>query len=98
MLSAANWAYTWLEPGRDTDELADRFLAILVDGIRGYATPRDADAMQPPHRQSVRVRCGASDAASRVAGGAPGGVETRLTTAPGEATRSPGGRERGDAI
>jgi AcrR family transcriptional regulator len=39
VLSAANWAYTWLEPGRDTDELADRFLAILVDGIRGYATP-----------------------------------------------------------
>jgi AcrR family transcriptional regulator len=37
-LSAANWAYTWLEPGRDTDELADRFTAILVDGIRGYAT------------------------------------------------------------
>src|ERR687895_1564836 len=22
-LSAANWAYTWLQPGRDTDELAD---------------------------------------------------------------------------
>ena len=39
-LSAANWAYTWLEPGRDTDDLADRFLAILVDGIRGYATPQ----------------------------------------------------------
>ena len=39
VLSAANWAYTWLEPGRDTDELADRFLAIVVDGIRGYATP-----------------------------------------------------------
>ena len=38
VLSAANWAYTWLEPGRDTDELADRFTAILVDGIRGYAT------------------------------------------------------------
>ena len=38
-LSAANWAYTWLEPGRDTDELADRFTAMLVDGIRGYATP-----------------------------------------------------------
>jgi AcrR family transcriptional regulator len=38
VLSAANWAYTWLTPGRDTDELADRFLAILVDGIRGYAT------------------------------------------------------------
>ena len=40
VLSAANWAYTWLAAGRDTDELADRFTAILVDGIRGYATPR----------------------------------------------------------
>ena len=40
VLSAANWAYTWLTPGRDTDEFADRFTAILVDGIRGYATPR----------------------------------------------------------
>ena len=39
VLSAANWAYTWLTSDRDTDELADRFLAILVDGIRGYATP-----------------------------------------------------------
>jgi TetR/AcrR family transcriptional regulator, cholesterol catabolism regulator len=39
VLSAANWAYTWLEPGRHTDELADRFTAILVDGVRGYATP-----------------------------------------------------------
>jgi AcrR family transcriptional regulator len=38
-LSAANWAYTWLRPGRDTDELADRFYALLVDGMRGYATP-----------------------------------------------------------
>ena len=37
-LSAANWAYTWLRPGRDTDELADRFYALLVDGMRGYAT------------------------------------------------------------
>jgi AcrR family transcriptional regulator len=40
VLSAANWAYTWLEPGRDTDELGDRFTAILVDGVRGYASPR----------------------------------------------------------
>ena len=40
VLSAANWAYTWLEPGRNTDELADRFFALLVDGMRGYATPR----------------------------------------------------------
>jgi TetR/AcrR family transcriptional regulator, cholesterol catabolism regulator len=39
-LSAANWAYTWLSPERDTTDLADRFTAILVDGIRGYATPR----------------------------------------------------------
>jgi AcrR family transcriptional regulator len=38
-LSAANWAYTWLEPGRDTDDLADRFYALLVEGMRGYATP-----------------------------------------------------------
>jgi AcrR family transcriptional regulator len=40
VLSAANWAYTWLTPGRDTDALADSFTAILVDGIRGYATGR----------------------------------------------------------
>jgi TetR/AcrR family transcriptional regulator, cholesterol catabolism regulator len=39
VLSAANWAYTWLAPGRDTDALADRFFALLVDGMRGYATP-----------------------------------------------------------
>jgi TetR/AcrR family transcriptional regulator, cholesterol catabolism regulator len=38
-LSAANWAYTWLQAGRDTDELADRFYALLVEGMRGYATP-----------------------------------------------------------
>jgi AcrR family transcriptional regulator len=37
-LSAANWAYTWLRPGYDTDGLADRFYALLIDGIRGYAT------------------------------------------------------------
>ncbi|HEU0248889.1 MAG TPA: TetR/AcrR family transcriptional regulator [Gaiellaceae bacterium] len=40
VLSAANWAYTWLTAGRDTDDLADRFTAILVDGVRGYASPR----------------------------------------------------------
>src|SRR5919201_2450891 len=39
VLSAANWAYTWLRPGADTDELADRFTALLLDGMRGYATP-----------------------------------------------------------
>jgi AcrR family transcriptional regulator len=38
-LSAANWAYTWLREGVDTDSLADRFHALLVDGMRGYATP-----------------------------------------------------------
>ncbi len=39
-LSAANWAYTWLRAGRDTDDLADRFYALLVDGMRGYSSPR----------------------------------------------------------
>jgi hypothetical protein len=38
-LSAPNWAYTWLQPGRETDELADRFWSLLVEGMRGYATP-----------------------------------------------------------
>ena len=37
-LSAANWAYTWLRPGADTDALADRLFAALLDGMRGYAT------------------------------------------------------------
>jgi hypothetical protein len=39
VLSAANWAYTWLPPDADTDELADRFFAILIEGVRGYSTP-----------------------------------------------------------
>jgi len=39
VLSAANWAYTWLPEGADTDGLADRFTAIVVDGIGGYAAP-----------------------------------------------------------
>ena len=39
VLSAVNWAYTWLQPGRETDDLADRFYSLLVDGMRGYATP-----------------------------------------------------------
>jgi len=39
VLSAANWAYTWLPPAADTDELADRFFAVLLDGMRGYSTP-----------------------------------------------------------
>lgn len=43
VLSAVNWAYTWLQAGRDTDELADRFYALLVDGMRGYATPSSVD-------------------------------------------------------
>ena len=38
-LSAANWAYTWIRPETDTDELADRFHEFLLDGMRGYATP-----------------------------------------------------------
>jgi TetR/AcrR family transcriptional regulator, cholesterol catabolism regulator len=38
VLSAMNWAYTWLTPGRDTDDLADRFYATVLEGVRGYAT------------------------------------------------------------
>jgi AcrR family transcriptional regulator len=38
-LSAANWAYTWLRPGAETTELADRMVAVLLEGMRGYATP-----------------------------------------------------------
>jgi len=38
-LSAANWAYTWLRLGADTGALADRLFAVLLDGMRGYATP-----------------------------------------------------------
>src|SRR5271169_6572897 len=38
VLSSANWAYTWLRPGADTDELADRFTSLLLDGMRGYAS------------------------------------------------------------
>ena len=38
-LSAVNWAYTWLRAGAETDALADRFTALLVEGMRGYATP-----------------------------------------------------------
>jgi AcrR family transcriptional regulator len=37
-LSAVNWAYTWLRPGADTDALADRFTALLLDGMRGYSS------------------------------------------------------------
>jgi len=38
-LSAANWAFTWLRAGADTDALADAFYVLLVDGMRGYSTP-----------------------------------------------------------
>ncbi|MDX6503981.1 MAG: TetR/AcrR family transcriptional regulator, cholesterol catabolism regulator [Gaiellaceae bacterium] len=37
-LSAANWAFTWLHPGADVDAVADGFHALLLDGMRGYAT------------------------------------------------------------
>ena len=37
-LSAVNWAYTWLKPGASTDELADRFTALLLEGMRGYSS------------------------------------------------------------
>jgi TetR/AcrR family transcriptional regulator, cholesterol catabolism regulator len=38
-LSAANWAYTWLHTGEDTEAIADRFYSLLIDGMRGYSTP-----------------------------------------------------------
>jgi len=38
-LSAANWAYAWLQPGADVDALGDRLYGVLLDGMRGYATP-----------------------------------------------------------
>ena len=54
-LSAANWAYTWLQPGRDTDALADRFCASCSTGMRGYATPRSSAWLGArPDRQPVR--------------------------------------------
>jgi AcrR family transcriptional regulator len=37
-LSSVNWAYTWLRRGADTDELADRFTDLLLDGMRGYSS------------------------------------------------------------
>jgi AcrR family transcriptional regulator len=37
-LSAANWAFTWLREGDDPDAVADSFHALLLDGMRGYAT------------------------------------------------------------
>ena len=42
-LSAANWAYTWMRADSDTDALADRFYSLLLDGMRGYATPTGGD-------------------------------------------------------
>jgi hypothetical protein len=39
VLSAANWAYTWISPDADTGALADRFFTIIADGVRGYASP-----------------------------------------------------------
>ena len=53
-LSAANWAYTWLQPGRDTDELADRFYALLSTACAATRPPENdrakrtlAQASQP---------------------------------------------------
>src|SRR3954470_15941711 len=31
VLSAVNWAYTWLQRALETDEMADRFYSLLVD-------------------------------------------------------------------
>jgi AcrR family transcriptional regulator len=37
-LSSVNWAYTWLRPEAGTDDLADRFTTLLLDGMRGYSS------------------------------------------------------------
>jgi len=37
-LSAGNWAYAWLREGADTEALADRVYAALLDGMRGYSS------------------------------------------------------------
>jgi AcrR family transcriptional regulator len=37
-LSSVNWAYTWLRRDAGTDDLADRFTALLLDGMRGYSS------------------------------------------------------------
>jgi TetR/AcrR family transcriptional regulator, cholesterol catabolism regulator len=37
-LSSVNWAYTWLRAGAGTDDLADRFTTLLLDGMRGYSS------------------------------------------------------------
>jgi AcrR family transcriptional regulator len=37
-LSSVNWAYTWLRPDAGTEDLADRFTALLLDGMRGYSS------------------------------------------------------------
>jgi AcrR family transcriptional regulator len=37
-LSSVNWAYTWLRLDAGTDELADRFTALLLDGMRGSSS------------------------------------------------------------
>jgi len=37
-LSSVNWAYTWLRADAGTDELADRFTDLLLDGMRGYSS------------------------------------------------------------
>ncbi len=48
-LSAANWAYTWLRPGSDTDQLADRLYEALL-GRACAGTPR------PTVDRQVRIR------------------------------------------
>ena len=91
VLSAANWAYTWLTPGRDTDALADSFAAILVDGIRGYSTPdRDDDPDRQPVREPGHARAGR--ARSRAALGAGGDGLHRAGRARGRARARRGDR------
>ena len=77
-LSAANWAYTWLRPGADTDALADRFYALLVDGMRGYSTPADRVDERPAGNSRAFVRVAELQAFSASSG--PTSARGRPTT------------------
>ena len=101
VLSAANWAYTWIRPGADTDELADRFFSILLDGVRG--TRRDRRRV-PPWARLLIVNPRASKVSDALVdagrGRAAGGARGRPGRAgPGEATAIAREHERSvDAI
>ena len=90
------------QPGRDTDALADRFFDLLVDGMRGYATPGPAAIARAAraHRQPVGERrdTRAARARSRRSCARAGEVRTLLTEAPGTPPSWLAARPDADAI